>query len=350
MTATKNKGKSGASTEIERKRPSGLGLGGMNLSKLMDKPKGEKPQSGLPLDIPLDLIDEDINQPRKADNPGFSEESIKELAKTIKDRGVKSPISVRDNPDMPGRYLINHGARRYRASKHPLAEKTTIPGFVDNDYLEVDQVIENLQRNDLTPREIADWIGREQAKGKKNKEIAADLGKSPSYITQHAALLDLPEPIADAFNTGRVQDVTLISELIKAHKSNAEQVANWLVEEDQEITRGSVRELRDFLEEKQSDSTGGGNEVDNGRVNSGAAEEQSDPQQKNTDGAKDRPQPDPEKLKKAIVQVQYDERPGRLLLNRRPPADGFAWIKYDDDGQEVEVNLANVRLVALMEA
>jgi ParB family chromosome partitioning protein len=95
-------------------------------------------------------------------------------------RGVKTPISVRDNPDAAGRYLINHGARRVRASK--LAHKTSIPAFIDNDYNEADQVIENLQRNELTPREIADFIGRELAKGKKKGDIAKELGKSrPSY-------------------------------------------------------------------------------------------------------------------------------------------------------------------------
>ena len=117
-----------------------------------------------PMQIPLSLIDEDPNQPRTADNPGFSAESLKELADTIRLRGVKTPISVRNNPQARGRYIINHGARRTRASL--LAGKTTIPGFVDNDYSNADQVLENLQRNELTPREIADYIGRELARGK----------------------------------------------------------------------------------------------------------------------------------------------------------------------------------------
>jgi hypothetical protein len=64
-----------------------------------------------PLNIDLDLIDEDPNQPRKDNNPGFSEESLNELAETIRSRGVKSPISIHNNPDDPGRYIINHGAR-----------------------------------------------------------------------------------------------------------------------------------------------------------------------------------------------------------------------------------------------
>ncbi len=67
--------------------------------------------------LDVDAIDPDPEQPRKQDNPGFSEESIKELADTIKARGVKMPVSVRENPEQAGRYIINHGERRWRASK-----------------------------------------------------------------------------------------------------------------------------------------------------------------------------------------------------------------------------------------
>jgi ParB family chromosome partitioning protein len=183
----------------EKPKGGGLGLDGLgDLSSLLDEPQAANAAPGGPQELPLDLIDEDPHQPRTADNPGFSPESIAEIGETIKARGVKSPISVRENPDAPGRYLINHGARRYRGSKW--ADKTTIPAFIDNDYNEADQVIENLQRNELTAREIADFIGRELAKGKKKSEIAKEIGKSPAFVTQHVTLLDLPEPIAEAFN------------------------------------------------------------------------------------------------------------------------------------------------------
>lgn len=202
-----------------------------------------------PFNLALDLIDEDPNQPRSADNPGFSEQSIAEIGQTIKDRGVKSPISVRENPEQPGRYLINHGARRYRGSKW--AGKSTIPAFVDNDYNEIDQVVENLQRNELTAREIANFIGRELAKGKKKGVIARELGKSPAYITQYAALLDLPDPVADAFNSGRLRDVTVVNEILTAWKRAPDRVARWLSEQ-QELTRGSVSWLREYLDGAKS--------------------------------------------------------------------------------------------------
>ena len=115
--------------------------------------------SGGAMMISIDLIDEDPNQPRTI----FNDESLQELADTIRERGVKSPISVRETSD--GRYMINHGARRYRASK--LAGKTSIPAFIDNDYTNVDQLIENIQRDNLAPMDIARFIESELNRGLK---------------------------------------------------------------------------------------------------------------------------------------------------------------------------------------
>lgn len=143
---------------------------------------------------------------------------------------------------------------RVRASL--LAGNTTIPAFIDNDYNEADQVVENLQRNALTPREIADFIGRELAKGFKKNEIAKIISKSPAFVTQHVNLLDLPDPIADAFNAGRTKDVTVVSELLTAFKRNAKEVGDWLAEGDQEITRSAVKLLRAFLDDKRQHIAG----------------------------------------------------------------------------------------------
>lgn len=226
--------------------PGSAGKGGTVTSKAQ-LPAVEAVQGG-PLMLPLDLVDEDPLQPRTKDNPGFSAGSLAELAAAIKLRGVKTPISVRPNPDAPGRYLINHGARRYRASR--LAGLATIPGFIDSNYSQADQVVENLHRNELTAREIADYIGRELAKGLRKGEIARQISKSAAFLTQHAALLDLPDAIASVFNTGRVRDVTLLNELIFVHRKAPAAVAAWLADEAQEVSRGSVRMLRAFIEQK----------------------------------------------------------------------------------------------------
>ena len=349
MTAVKN-----AKNKAEEKpQASGLGLDSIgDLSGLLNEPDAFVRGAG-PLELPLDLIDEDPQQPRTADNPGFSPTSIAEIGQTIKDRGVKSPISVRENPEVEGRYIINHGARRYRGSKW--AEKTAIPAFIDNDYNHADQVIENLQRNELTPREIADFIGRELATGKKKSEIAREIGKSPAFVTQHVTLLDLPDPIAKAFNTGRANDVTVVNELVTAFKKNPEEVGAWLADDSQELTRGSVKLLREFLEDKRRQ----GNEDERdpntedaltGKTDAEAEQGEQGPEGVEGEGAtKEKKEADPDKLKKAIIQVEHDGRPARLIVNKRPQAEGWAWLKYEDDGMELEADLIQVKLVALIE-
>ncbi|MBK7492347.1 MAG: ParB/RepB/Spo0J family partition protein [Nitrosomonas sp.] len=197
-------------------------------------------------EIDITLISEDIHQPRKE----FNQETLRELTETIKLRGVKSPISVRPNPDKPGTYIINHGARRYRASIN--AGLTKIPAFIDTDYSEADQVIENLQRDDLTSREIADFIGRQLAGGKTKSEIARLIGKTNPYITMHATLLDLPDPLADVYRTGRCTDVTALYDLTRLYKANKEEVITWLaLSTQEEISRLDVYQFSKFLKLKK---------------------------------------------------------------------------------------------------
>ena len=198
-------------------------------------------------EIDITLISEDIHQPRKE----FNQETLRELTETIKLRGVKSPISVRPNPDKPGTYIINHGARRYRASIN--AGLTKIPAFIDTDYSEADQVIENLQRDDLTSREIADFIGRQLAGGKTKSEIARLIGKTNPYITMHAALLDLPDPLADVYRTGRCTDVTALYDLTRLYKANLDEVITWLaLSTQEEISRLDVYQFSKFLKLKKT--------------------------------------------------------------------------------------------------
>lgn len=197
-------------------------------------------------EIDIDLIIEDIHQPRKE----FNQDTLRELTETVKLRGVKSPISVRPNPDKPGTYIINHGARRYRACIN--AGLKTIPAFIDTDYSEADQVIENLQRDNLTSREIADFIGRQLAAGKTKSDVARQLGKTNPYITTHAALLDLPDPIDEIYRSGRCTDVTAIYDLTRLYKANKEEVVNWLnLSAPEEISRLDVKHFSKFLELKK---------------------------------------------------------------------------------------------------
>jgi ParB family chromosome partitioning protein len=265
-------------------------------------------------------------------------ESIAELAASYGPKGPKTPLSLRVNPDAPGRYIINHGHRRYRAGK--LKDLDALPAFIDNDYDDADQVIENLQRENMTPREIADYIGRELAKGKKKGEIASRIGKSASFVSQHVTLLDLPEPVAIAFRTGRVNDVTVVNELVSAFKTAPAEVTHWLDNPSQETTRGEIRLLREFLAEKRrySNST---NEFDDKVVVDG--------QDAISASAKGRGE-NARRFRHGTIKVEHKGRHAHLVLTRRPAANGRAWLKFEDDGQECDAALAEVQLLAIVEA
>ena len=321
------------------------------------------------LDLDLHLIDEDPGQPRREDNPGFSEEKLNELAKSIARRGVKTPISVHDNPEHPGRFIINHGARRFRASK--IAGKATIPAHVDNDYTRTDQLTENLLREGNTPLEIATAIGEFIKRGMKKKEIAECIGKTPGYVTQYSSLLKLPSSIANAFRHNRLTDVTIIYELVQLHQVHPEEVDTWVSDESQEFTRGSMKYLRIYLAQKQeendlaSDMLGGDIDVypseRNEQDHKAKYTDYRDPAVNTLDTEghlnltaisavkNTRHQPEIGKLKKAVLLVMHNKKAARLLLDRKPKVQGYAWLKYEVDGVESEVALQDVQLTAIEE-
>lgn len=122
----------------------------------------------------------------------FDEASIKELADSIRVKGVIEPIIVRSN-GKPGHFELVCGARRLKASK--LAERPTIPAIVrhltDDEAFDL-QITENLQRKDVHPMDeaVAFKTLLEQKKYT-TAEIAARFGKSESFVVQRIKLNDL---------------------------------------------------------------------------------------------------------------------------------------------------------------
>jgi ParB family chromosome partitioning protein len=141
---------------------------------------------GRPLQIPVKDIEEDPAQPRQE----FDAASMDELEQSVRIHGVKTPISIRPHPTEQKRWILNFGARRLRASK--AVGKTTIPAFIDRSHTDYQQVIENLQREDLKPRELAMFIKKKMDEGEKQAKIAELLGVNRSMVTNHLALIDMP--------------------------------------------------------------------------------------------------------------------------------------------------------------
>ncbi len=148
--------------------------------------------------IPLSKIEASLQQPRKY----FQDESLDELADSIRTHGVLQPIIVRQLAS--GYYQIISGERRWRASR--LAGLGEIPAMVieadDRKSLEIG-LIENLQRENLNPMEEA--IGFRtliEEYGLTQEQVAQRVGKSRPVITNALRLLGLPEALQDMVATG----------------------------------------------------------------------------------------------------------------------------------------------------
>ena len=191
---------------------------------------------GQPVQLPLDLVDEDPNQPRRE----FDEEALQELAQTIALRGVRQPVSVRPHPQLPGRWMLNFGARRYRASR--LAGKAEIPAFVDETADTYDQVIENEQRQGLKPLELANFIGARMKLGESQAEIARRLGKSKTLISFASALIDAPDWLLDLYRAGRCTGFHELYELKRLHALFPVEVDAW-AQTRQSISRADLHKL-----------------------------------------------------------------------------------------------------------
>lgn len=140
------------------------------------------------------------DQPRKT----FEHEALEALADSIGQYGVLQPIIVRENPLLKGTYEIIAGERRWRASK--MAGLSEIPTVIlDGDDLKAAQVsiIENVQREDLTPLEEAmAYDALIENFGLTQEQVAKQVGKSRSAVTNMLRLLDLPEEVLELLRNG----------------------------------------------------------------------------------------------------------------------------------------------------
>jgi len=196
--------------------------------------------AGAPLQLPLELIDEDPDQPRK----DFDQVTLAELTDSVKARGVLQAISVRRHPVTPDRWMVNFGARRLRASR--LAGKPTIPAYVDNAMDSYDQVIENEQRESLSPLELAMFVQKKLQSGARSSEIARTLGKSRGYLTFIGALIDPPAWLLELYRSGRCRGISELYELRKLHESQPEAVAQW-IEGRAHVSRADVQAFKERL-------------------------------------------------------------------------------------------------------
>ena len=164
-------------------------------------PKSHFASGKMITNIPLEEIKENPYQPRK----NFSEEALAGLVASIKNCGVLQPIIVRKKDNY---YELVAGERRLRACVS--AQQKNIPAIIkditDKESMQI-ALIENLQREDLTPLEKAEGFQRLiNEHDFTHQELASILGRSRSSITNTLRLLLLPQQIKDSLNNGVISE------------------------------------------------------------------------------------------------------------------------------------------------
>jgi ParB family chromosome partitioning protein len=149
--------------------------------------------------VPVDAIEPNPDQPRMIIDPT----ALRELAASVREHGVLQPVLVRPLED--GRYQLVAGERRWRAAR--LAALDTVPAMIeeidDDTALEI-AIIENLQREDLSPLEEAELYRRMTAEhGYSVRKLAHKLGKDKGYIENRLRLADAPPEIRDLVSQRR---------------------------------------------------------------------------------------------------------------------------------------------------
>jgi len=167
------------------------GIKGLGLDALIDTHDIQTQGSSNLSEIPISMIEANPNQPRRE----FDESALRELAASIKEIGLVTPITLRQTPD--GKYQIIAGERRWRASQ--MAGLTAIPAYIrmveDDNVMEM-ALVENIQREDLNAIEIAlAYQHLAETTGMTQEKISARVGKSRTSVTNYMRLLKLPAQI-----------------------------------------------------------------------------------------------------------------------------------------------------------
>lgn len=155
--------------------------------------------------IPLGLIYGNPDQPRKT----FAEAELRELAASIRENGLKQPITVRAEED--GRYMIVMGERRFRAHQILAEQDSSVTDVlchvtkVNDEQLAVDAIIENDQRVDVSPLEQARAYQRMIDEFAYDAQsLAKKLGKAQHRIDERLRLLDLTADCMFLFEKGQL--------------------------------------------------------------------------------------------------------------------------------------------------
>ncbi len=174
---------------------------GMGLEALLDVSAIEVSGEGGVRIVPIMAVEPNPEQPRKK----FDDQSLALLSESIKKHGILQPLLVKEKGD---RFLIIAGERRWRAAR--LAGLEEIPVLLrsmnEEETFEV-ALIENLQREDLSPMEMSRGYRTLMDKfGLTQEEVATRVGRSRPAIANSLRLMNLPPEVIECLETGRISE------------------------------------------------------------------------------------------------------------------------------------------------
>ena len=196
--------------------------------------------------LALDKLVANPNQPRKF----FAEDKLAQLAESIAQKGVLQPILVRP---VDGRFQIVAGERRYRAAERlGLAEVPAriVEDLNERDMLEI-SIVENLQRDDLNPLELAEGYQRLVNEFNLTQaELSTRVGKDRSSVANTLRLLNLPAEVKAKIASGQLKEGHARAILALEDEREQLELARKIIEEDltvraiEEIIYGGQRKKR----------------------------------------------------------------------------------------------------------
>ena len=227
------------------KKLGGLGKG---LNAIFIENDSEK---GGTVTLKISEIEPNRSQPRKE----FDEKALSELAESISEHGLLQPLLVR--PLTLGGYEIVAGERRYRACR--MAGVTEVPVIIreltESETMEL-ALIENLQREDLSPLEEAEGYNVLLTEhGFTQEEIARSMGKSRPAIANALRLLRLPESVKEYLKDGKISAGHARALLTLESEELMKQIADEIIEKDLSVRQTEALCKKPVKPQKQEQQT-----------------------------------------------------------------------------------------------
>ena len=185
-----------------KRRGLGRGLSALLGDEISHAPERDASAAGATTMVPVELLSPGRLQPRRH----MADQALEDLAQSIAEKGILQPILVRRHPDDPDSYEIIADERRWRAAQ--MAQVHEVPvvvrEFNDREALEIG-LIENLQRQDLSPLEEAEGYKRLLDEfAHTQDDLARSVSKSRSHVANMMRLLGLPASVKAMLDNGQL--------------------------------------------------------------------------------------------------------------------------------------------------